>query len=480
MNGSPAFEVVIGLEVHVELNTATKMFCGCSAAFGADPNTNVCPVCLGLPGSLPVPNRGAVERAIKAALALHCQVQPHCKFDRKNYHYPDLPKNYQISQYDAPLARHGYVEVSVGGETRRIGIRRLHLEEDTGKSLHQGSAGGTLLDFNRAGVPLIEIVSEPDIRSPEEARLYLQELRLTLLYAGVSDVKMEEGSLRCDANISLRPAGSEAFGELVEIKNMNSFRSVQRALEFEAERQRALLLAGERVVRETRHWDEARGVTVPSRSKEEAHDYRYFPEPDLVPLVLDPAWVEALRAELPELPDARRRRYAGLGIPAEEAAQLVENPALAAFVDRALAAGAPPRGAVTWTLVELQGYLNETGASLDEVHLTPEHLAELLGLLADGTLSGRMAKEVFAVVCRTGQSPRRVVEEQGLVQVSDEAALLAVVESVLAQHPQAVADLRSGKEKAVGFLVGQVMRATRGQANPALANELVRRRALGG
>lgn len=468
------YETIIGLEVHVELSTASKMFCGCPAHFGGEPNTHVCPVCLGLPGVLPVPNRRAVEYAMRAALALNCEIAPFSKFDRKNYHYPDLPKNYQISQYDQPLARHGFLTIRTADGERRVRIRRLHLEEDAGKSLHEGGPG-SLLDFNRAGVPLVEVVSEPDLRSPEEARLYLEKLRLLMLYAGVSDVKMEEGSLRCDANISLRPEGSDGYGALVEIKNLNSFRSLQRALEYEVERQTAVLMAGERVVRETRHWDEGRGVTVPSRSKEEAHDYRYFPDPDLVPLEIRREWVEEIRASLPELPDARFRRYTdGWGLSAYDAAVLVENPDLAGFFDAAVAAGAHPKVAANWVMVELQGRLNATGRALAEVPVRPEHLASLLRLVDQGTISGRMAKEVFEAMFETGKAPEEIVAERGLRQIADEGALRQVVAEVLAANPQAVADYRGGKKAAIGFLVGQVMRATRGQASPELANRLLR------
>ncbi len=466
--------MVIGLEVHVELKTRSKMFCSCPVAFGAPPNTHVCPVCLGLPGVLPVPNRTAVEYAIRAALALNCQIPSFSKFDRKNYHYPDLPKNYQISQYDRPLGVNGHVVIRVGGQERRIGIRRLHLEEDTGKSTHEGVAGGSLVDFNRAGVPLVEIVSEPDLRSPEEARLYLQELRTIMLYTGVSDVKMEEGSLRCDANISLRPAGSRELGTLVEIKNMNSFRSVQRALEYEVSRQAALLDAGQRIVRETRHWDEVRGVTFPSRSKEEAHDYRYFPDPDLVPLEIAPAWVEEIRSSLPELPDARRRRYVeAYGLPEYDAEVLVQEPALADFFEGAVAAGANPKGASNWVMVELLGFLNAEGRSLADIPLRPGHLASLLRLIEEGTISGKIAKEVFAQTCRTGRAPEEIVREAGLTQISDADELRQVARQVLAANGPAVADYRAGKKAALGFLVGQMMKATRGKANPALANQIL-------
>jgi aspartyl-tRNA(Asn)/glutamyl-tRNA(Gln) amidotransferase subunit B len=471
------WETVIGLEVHVELATASKMFCGCSTAFGAPPNTQVCPVCLGLPGSLPVPNRRAVEYAMRAALALHCEIARETRFDRKNYHYPDLPKGYQISQYQQPLARRGWLEV--GG--RRIGIRRLHVEEDTGKSTHEGLPGTTTgVDLNRAGVPLIEIVTEPDMRSPEEARQFLQRLRTLLLYTGVSDVKMEEGSLRCDANVSIRPEGSEAFGALVEIKNMNSFRSVERALAYEAARQRSLLEAGEEVTRETRHWDERRGITFPSRSKEEAHDYRYFPEPDLVPLVIDEAWIARVRAEMPELPDERFARYVGLGLGEYDAGVLVEDPALAAWFDRAVAAGGEPRAVASWLTTELLGRLNARGVPLAESRVTPEALVSLVRLIAAGTISGKIGKEVLDVLVEEGGDPETVVRERGWGQISDRQALVQVVSRVVEENPGVVADYRAGKEKALGFLVGQVMKATRGQANPGLVNELLREALAGG
>ncbi|MBX5477029.1 MAG: Asp-tRNA(Asn)/Glu-tRNA(Gln) amidotransferase subunit GatB [Clostridia bacterium] len=471
---STEFETVIGLEVHVELSTESKMFCACRVTFGDPPNTHVCPVCLGLPGALPVPNRRAVEYAVRAALALHCEIAPVTKFDRKNYHYPDLPKGYQISQFDRPLGTNGYLDVPLpGGGTRRVRIRRLHLEEDAGKSLHDPRLG-TLVDLNRAGVPLIEIVSEPDLRSPEEARAYLQELRNVMLYTGVSDVRMEEGSLRCDANISIRPVGSDAFGTLVEVKNMNSFRAVKQALEYEAERQRAVVLSGERVVRETRHWNERAGQTTPSRSKEEAHDYRYFPEPDLVPLRLDADWVEQIRRSLPELPAERRARYERLGLSAYDASVLVDQRPLADFFDACLDRGADAKQAANWVMVELQGYLNETGETLADTRMTPEGLVALLRLIEEGTITGKIAKEIFPELVRTGGDPRSIVEARGLVQIADREALYAVVKEVLAQNPAAVEDYRKGKTNAVGFLVGQVMKATRGRANPALANELVR------
>ncbi|MDI3299160.1 MAG: Asp-tRNA(Asn)/Glu-tRNA(Gln) amidotransferase subunit GatB [Bacillota bacterium] len=483
-----AYEMVIGLEVHVELSTRTKMFCSCPADFGGEPNTHVCPVCMALPGALPVPNRRAVEFAIRAARALHCEIARETKFDRKNYHYPDLPKGYQISQYDQPLARNGWLEIDAGEGPRRIRIRRLHMEEDAGKSLHGGETGGaggasgeggeesTLLDFNRAGVPLVEIVSEPDIRSPEEARAYLEMLRATVLYTGVSDVKMEEGSLRCDANISIRPRGSKELGVLVEVKNMNSFRAVQRALAYEAERQAEALARGERIERETRHWDENRGVTLPGRSKEEVNDYRYFPEPDLVPLVIDPAWVAEIEASLPELPEARLRRYQEAGLAYKEAWTLVGQRELGDFLDATVAAGAPFRQAANWLLGEVSARLNETGRPLSELRLTPAGLAKLIALVEAGTVTATLAKRVFARMLESGDDPEAIVEREGLVQISDEAALEAVAERVIEANPKVVADILGGKEKALAVLVGQVMRETRGKANAAKAGEVLRRR----
>ncbi|MBX6350431.1 MAG: Asp-tRNA(Asn)/Glu-tRNA(Gln) amidotransferase subunit GatB [Clostridia bacterium] len=475
---SPAqgWEVVIGLEVHVELATRSKMFCACPATFGDLPNTNVCPVCLGLPGSLPVPNRRAIELALRAALALGCRIPPAARFDRKNYHYPDLPKGYQISQYEEPLGIQGHLDLpgEDGEPRRRVRIRRVHLEEDTGKSVHDPEFG-TLVDLNRAGVPLIEIVSEPDLRSADEARAYLEELRDTMLYAGVSDVKMEEGSLRCDANVSLRPAGSQAWGTLVEVKNMNSFRSVKLALEYEAERQARLLSEGLPVRRETRHWDEREGVTRPGRGKEEAEDYRYFPEPDLPPLALPAAWVEEIRTSLPELPAARRRRYQSLGVRPYDARILVAERHLGEFFERAVQAGAEPQAAANWTLVEWQAYVKETGKGLAERPDAPEKLAKLLALLARGAISGPVAKDVFREMLETGGDPEAIVAASGRQQIADEKELLAVAREVLSANEKAVADYRKGKRNALAFLVGQVMRTTRGRANPEAAARLLER-----
>ena len=470
------YETVVGLEVHVELATRSKMFCSCATDFGAAPNTQVCPVCLGLPGALPVPNAGAIDHALRAALALGCEIDGQCRWDRKNYHYPDLPKGYQITQYAQPLARHGALRYLGQDGWRHVRIRRVHMEEDTGKSTHEGVGGTTGVDLNRSGVPLIEIVSEPDIQGADDARLYLQALRTLLLYTGVSDVKMEEGSLRCDANVSLRVAGAREYGALVEIKNMNSFRSVQRALEYEVERQGAVLAAGERVRRETRHWDERRGTTLSSRSKEEAHDYRYFPEPDLGPCDLGADRLERARASLPELPAARQGRYETLGLAPYDAGVLVADPALARYFDAMLAAGAGAREAASLLTVELLGRLNGLGISVGEprCRVRPEQLAALQGMIAAGTISGKMAKGVLDEMVASGADPEAVVAARGLRQIDDAAALGDAIHRVLASCPQSVQDFRAGKKQALGFLVGQVMKATGGQAHPAKVNELLR------
>ena len=468
------FETVIGLEVHVELRTKSKIFCGCAVEFGAAPNTNTCPICLGHPGVLPVLNRKAVEYAMKAAMALNCEVATHCKFDRKNYFYPDLPKAYQISQYDRPIGTNGWIDIEVNGVTKRIGITRLHLEEDAGKLTHVDGGFASLVDFNRVGTPLIEIVSEPDIRSPEEARIYLEKLKAIMQYCEVSDVKMEEGSLRCDANISLRPFGQKEFGTKIELKNMNSFRGVQRGLEYEEMRQAEVLASGGRIVQETRRWDEAQGKTVPMRGKEEAHDYRYFPDPDLVDLYIDDEWKARVRASIPELPDARKARYMNeYGLPAYDAEVITSSKKLADLFEQSLAHTNDAKAVSNWIMGDLLGYLNANNLELDEVKVTGQGLGEMIGLIEKGTISGKIAKTVFKEMLATGKSPQAIVEEKGLVQISDESLIRSVVEKVIEANPQSVADYKAGKEKALGFLVGQVMKETRGKANPALVNQLI-------
>ena len=475
----PPYEVVIGLEVHAQLLTGSKMFCGCPTTFGAPPNSQTCPVCQGMPGVLPVINRRAIEFAVRTALAFNCRVNAACRFARKHYYYPDMPKNFQISQYEEPLAEDGFLEIDLpDGTSRRIGIQRLHLEEDVGKLVHEGTletAQTSRVDFNRAGVPLMETVSRPDIRSPEEAANYLRAFRAVLVYLGVCDGDMEKGSLRCDANISLRPRGATAFGTKVEIKNMNSFRNVERALEFEVKRQTKALEAGERIVQETRLWDADRGYTLAMRSKEYAHDYRYFPEPDLVPLELDHVWIDEIRRGLPELPRARRQRFVSEhGLPAYDAAVLTQSRALAEYFETAVREFPQPKLVSNWIMSELLRELSDDDErAVQGSPITPRRLAGLLRLVEDGTISGKIAKDVFGKMFRTGEDARTIVDREGLTQVADEGALAAVVAQVIAENPRAVEDWKKGKTAAAKALVGQVMKATSGKANPTLANRLV-------
>ena len=474
-----SFEPVIGLEIHAQLLTGTKIFCGCSTRFGAPPNTNICPVCLGLPGALPVLNRRAVEYAARAAHALGCTVHATSVFARKNYFYPDLPKGYQISQYERPLATGGAIEFESGGRTRRVGITRVHMEEDAGKSLHEGfpdSDRRTYLDYNRSGVPLIEIVTEPDLRSAADASDFFSRLRAILVAIGVNDGNMEEGSLRCDANVSLRPEGDERFGVKAEIKNLNSFRHVQRALQYEIARQTTLLSEGERVVQETRLWDTGSGRTVSMRSKEEAHDYRYFPEPDLPPLVVDAAWIDEIRRHVPELPDARRRRFiAQYGLPEYDAGVLTQSSAVADYFEATVAGTGNAKSASNWIMGELMRKANETGASLADLPMTPEALAGLIRLVESGTITGPVAKDVFEKMLATGRPAAEIVAAEGLARIDDEAAIERAVRQVIDAHPEPVAQYRGGKQQLFGFFVGQVMKATGGKANPARVNALMRR-----
>ncbi|PQP86685.1 Asp-tRNA(Asn)/Glu-tRNA(Gln) amidotransferase subunit GatB [Paenibacillus sp. AR247] len=471
---STKYETVIGLEVHVELHTKSKIFCGCSTEFGAPPNTHTCPICLGHPGVLPVLNRQAVDYAMKAAMALNCTIADVSKFDRKNYFYPDSPKAYQISQYDQPIGENGWIDIEVDGQTKRIGITRLHLEEDAGKLTHVDGGFASLVDFNRVGTPLVEIVSEPDISSPEEAKAYLEKLRAIMQYCEVSDVKMEEGSMRCDANISIRPVGQKEFGTRAELKNMNSFRGVQRGLEYEEYRQAEILDDGGKVVQETRRWDEAAGKTLSMRSKEEAHDYRYFPDPDLVRLHIDEAWKERIRATIPELPDARQARYTSeYGLPSYDAGVITSSKPLADFFEDSLNYTKDAKAVSNWIMGDLLGYLNSTGLELPALKITGRGLGEMIGLIEKGTISSKIAKTVFKEMLESGKLPQQIVEDKGLVQISDEGAIKTIVEQVVAANPQSVEDFKAGKQKAIGFLVGQVMKESKGKANPALVNKLL-------
>jgi len=478
MSNAAQYETIIGLEVHAQLATVTKMFCGCRAVFGAAPNTVTCPVCQGMPGSLPVINRRAVEFGIMTALALGCGVNAHNRFARKHYYYPDMPKNYQISQYEEPLAEHGRLVVDTGAGPREIGIQRVHLEEDVGKLLHEGALETALsssVDYNRAGVPLMEIVSKPDLRSPDEAAAYLKALRAIVVFLRVCDGNMEEGSLRCDANISLRPRGQAEYGTKVEIKNMNSFRNVRDALEHEIKRQTRALTTGERIVQETRLWDPDRMVTVSMRSKEFAHDYRYFPEPDLPPLDVQTAWVDSVRARQPELPEVRRARFqSAYGLSAYEADLLVQGRGLADYFETAAKAAGKPKSVANWVLNELLRELpGDDDRAIEACPISPVNLAGLIGLIDDRTISGKIAKDVFEKMYHSGDTAQAIVSREGLTQVADEGALGAAVDRVLAEHARVVEDYRAGKKAALGFLVGQVMKATQGKANPALANRLL-------
>lgn len=468
------YETVIGLEVHVELQTKSKIFCGCSTQFGAPPNTHTCPVCLGYPGVLPVLNKQAVEYAMKAAMALNCEIASESKFDRKNYFYPDNPKAYQTSQFDKPIGENGWLEIEVGGETKRIGITRLHLEEDAGKLTHVDGGYASLVDFNRAGTPLIEIVSEPDIRTPEEAKAYLEKIKAIMQYCEVSDVKMEHGSLRCDANISIRPWGQEEFGTRAELKNMNSFRGVQRGLEYEEYRQAELLDDGEIVIQETRRWDETKGETSSMRGKEEAHDYRYFPDPDLVQIDISEEWMEQVRGSIPELPDALKARYISTyDLPSYDVEVITSSKHLADFFEESLNYTKDAKAVSNWIMGDLLGYLNANNLEVIDVKVTGKGLGEMIGLIEKGTISSKIAKTVFKEMIESGKGPQVIVEEKGLVQISDESAIQAIVDQVIENNPQSVEDYKAGKERAVGFLVGQVMKETKGKANPALVNKLI-------
>jgi len=472
------YETVIGLEVHVQLNTDSKIFCGCSTEFGKEPNENTCPVCLGLPGTLPVLNKKVVDYAIMAGLALNCDIAEYSKFDRKNYFYPDLPKAYQISQFDLPVAENGEIEIETEAGLFKIGVTRVHLEEDAGKLIHEGSidkSKGSLVDYNRTGVPLIEIVSEPDMRTPAQAKAYLTELKMIMEYLDISDCNMEEGSLRCDANVSLRPVGQEEFGIKAELKNMNSFSAVEKGLEYEVKRQQKLLDEGKKVVQETRTWDESLNKTISMRGKEEAHDYRYFPEPDLVPLEIDAAWKEEMRKEIPELPREKYKRFISeLGLPEYDAGVLTGDKDLAVFFEEVLSDYDDPKNLSNWMMGEFLRLLNENGQAPFESGVSPINLAKMLKMIDQDIISGKIAKKVFEKMYNSGSDPETIVEEEGLKQISDEDELENMVDGIIADNPDAVEDVQNGKDRAIGFLVGQVMKETRGKANPGLVNQMLR------
>ncbi len=484
------FEPVIGLEVHAQLLTSSKLFCSCSTQFGAPPNTNTCPVCLGLPGALPVVNREAVNMAVKAAIAFGCHINAASIFARKNYFYPDLPKGYQISQFDLPLGEHGRVLIFSGDRTeagkivnrreKAFGITRLHMEDDAGKSIHEGMRDAdskSFVNLNRSGTPLIEIVSEPDFRSSQEAYDYMIHLRKTLLFIGVCDGNMEEGSLRCDANISVRPKGSEKLGTKVEIKNLNSFRFLQRALDFEFKRQVRALSEGGQIDQETRLWDESEGRTFLMRTKEEAHDYRYFPEPDLLPLKLDPSWIAQVKTELPELPGSMiHRLMEEYSLSVDEALLLTATPALAQYFEKCSQASKNPRASANWIMGDLAYALKSSGKDIEDSPIPPNDLAELIRTIDSGEISGKIAKAVFEEMARTQEKPAEIIQRLGLVQVSDEASLSAIIDKVMSANPRQLDEYRSGKTKVLGFFVGQVMKETKGQANPKVVNELLRKK----
>lgn len=466
------FEVVIGLEVHAELSTKTKIYCGCTTEFGGVENSHCCPTCLGLPGSLPVLNRKVVDYAIKAGLAFNCNINKLTHMARKNYFYPDTPKNYQITQDETPVCSEGYIEIDTENGTKKIGILRIHIEEDAGKNLHRED--GSYIDYNRAGVPLIEIVSKPDMRSPVEARMYLEKLKAVLQYTGVSDCKMEEGSLRCDANVSIRPVGTTELGVKTEVKNMNSFRAVEKALEYEIKRQIEAVSKGEKIIQETRRWDESKGETIVMRSKEKAHDYRYFPEPDMVYLSLDDEWINSIRETLPELPHDKKKRYVReYGLPEYDADILTSSKALASFFEECVNEGAKPKDASNWIMGEILRTLKDKAMEIEDVKFKPADIVKLIELIDKGTISGTIAKKVFKDMFETGNSPEKIVEEKGLVQVSDEGAIKEIINKVLDENPQSIEDFKNGKTKAMGFLVGQVMKASKGKGNPQLINKLL-------
>ena len=470
------FETVIGVEVHAQLRTNSKMFCGCGTTFGLSANSQTCPVCLGLPGSLPVINRTAVEMAVRAGLALNCTITANNRFARKNYFYPDLPKGYQISQYESPICQHGWIEIGDGKGTRRIRIRRAHLEEDAGKNIHETGTSGSRVDLNRAGTPLLEIVTEPDMHSADEVVAYLKGLRDILTYLDVCDGNMEEGSFRCEPNLSLRPSGRKEFGTKVELKNINSFKYVKDAVEYEIKRQTKVLSEGGTIRQETRLWNIDRGETAVMRSKEEAHDYRYFPDPDLVPLKLDEEWIEGFRASLPELPAVRTKRFVvDYGLPEYDATILTASKGIADYFEASVKLFNQPKTVSNWVMGELTRELNSTGTDISASPITPERLVNLLQMVDKGTISLKVAREIFPELYCSGKTPEQVVQEKGLMQVSDEEALAKLIDEVLSKHPVQVAQFKDGKQQVLGYLVGQVMKASGGKANPGKVNELLKK-----
>ncbi len=471
------FEPVIGLEVHAQLKTKTKIFCGCSTAFGAPPNTHTCPVCLGMPGVLPVLNKKVVEYTLRMALATHCNITRESRFARKNYFYPDLPKGYQISQYELPIAEHGYVDIEVNGDLRRIGITRIHMEEDAGKLGHDPDRPVSMVDFNRTGVPLIEIVSEPDICRAEEAGAYLRQLRSIVRYLEICDGNLEEGSFRCDANVSIRPKGSQTLGTRTELKNLNSFKHIEKALQYEISRQKEALLDGEQIVQETRLWDPDNNRTISMRGKEEAHDYRYFPDPDLLPLLIDSDWIDTVKKSLPELPDVKKKRFMDqYGLPSYDAELLTSDRSLADYFEVCNRRFAHPKQVSNWIMGSLLGLLNAQEKTIEESPVSADDLAGLLELIEEGLISGKIAKTVFEAMAQTGKPARQIVEEKGLIQITDTDAIEDLVSQIIARHPSEVEAYQNGKTKLLGFFVGQVMQATKGQANPKMVNEILNRK----
>lgn len=468
------FEAVIGIEVHAELSTKTKIYCGCENSFGGEINTHCCPICTGMPGTLPKLNGKVVEYAIKAGLAMNCGIEKNSKQDRKNYFYPDLPKAYQISQFDLPLCHDGYIDINVNGGKKRIGITRIHIEEDAGKSLHDVVPGKSLMDYNRCGVPLIEIVSEPDMRSVEEAGEYLETLKSILKYIGVSDCKMQEGSLRCDVNVSVRPVGQKEYGIRSEMKNVNTFSGALRGIEYEIKRHTDILKAGGTITQETRRWDDAKGESLPLRSKEDAQDYRYFPEPDLMPIVTSDETIEEIRKTIPELPHVKRDRYVEeFALPEYDASQLTEERSVAEFFEKTIKCGASPKAASNWIMGDIFRIMKEKYVGIDEINVTPENLAAMIEQIDKGVISNTAAKQVMEEMTKTGDAPTDIIERLGLKQVNDENAILDIIHTVFEANPQSIADYKGGKDRAVGFLVGQVMRLSKGKANPAAVNKLI-------